>query len=56
MNGNRYVIGTLRGYDAFLNIVLEQVEDQKGQYLGEQIVVRGNSIIQLEGIERVAVP
>jgi small nuclear ribonucleoprotein G len=45
------VIGTLRGYDAFLNVVLEEVESEQGQYLG-QIVVRGSSIVQFEGLER----
>jgi small nuclear ribonucleoprotein G len=54
LNGKRKVVGTLRGYDAFLNIVLEDVEDEAtGQYLG-QVVVRGNSVIQFEGLERVS--
>lgn len=52
LNGNRRIIGTLRGYDAFLNVVLEETENEEGQYLG-QVVVRGNSIVQLEGLERV---
>jgi small nuclear ribonucleoprotein G len=52
LNGNRRIIGTLRGYDAFLNVVLEETENEAGQYLG-QVVVRGNSIVQLEGLERV---
>jgi small nuclear ribonucleoprotein G len=53
INGNRKLLGTLRGYDAFLNVVLEEVESESGQYLG-QVVVRGNSIIQFEGLERTA--
>ena len=53
LNGNRTVVGTLRGYDAFLNVVLEEVEQQEGQFLG-QVVIRGNSIVQFEGLERVA--
>ena len=54
LNGNRKITGTLRGYDAFLNIVLEDVEkDETGQYLG-QVVVRGNSIVQFEALERAA--
>ena len=58
LNGNRTVVGTLRGYDAFLNVVMEEAEsggggDNDGQYLG-QIVIRGNSIVQFEGLERVA--
>jgi small nuclear ribonucleoprotein G len=52
INGNRKLIGTLRGYDAFLNVVLEEVEQDQGGYLG-QVVVRGNSIIQFEALERV---
>lgn len=54
LNGNRKLIGTLRGYDAFLNVVLEDVEqDSTGTYLG-QVMVRGNSIVQFEALERVA--
>lgn len=53
INGNRKLIGTLRGYDAFLNVVLEDVEqaNDAGAYLG-QVVVRGNSIVQFEALER----
>ncbi len=48
------MIGTLRGYDAFLNVVLEEAEDAAdGKNIGT-IVIRGNSIIQFEGLERVA--
>jgi len=46
------VIGVLRGYDAFLNVVLEECENESQEYLG-QLVVRGNSIIQFEALERV---
>ena len=52
LNGNRKVIGVLRGYDAFLNVVLEECENESQQYLG-QLVVRGNSIVQFEALERV---
>jgi len=54
LNGNRKVIGTLRGYDAFLNVVLEEAEDAAGGKSLGTIVIRGNSIIQFEGLERVA--
>ena len=54
LNGKRTLIGTLRGYDAFLNVVLEHVEDvSTGQYYGTDIVIRGNSIIQFEAIDRI---
>ena len=53
LNGNRKLIGTLRGYDAFLNVVLEDVEQaDNGSFLG-QVVIRGNSIVQFEALERV---
>ena len=52
LNGNRKLIGTLRGYDAFLNVVLEDVEKEDGAYIG-QVVVRGNSVVQFEALERV---
>jgi len=56
INGNRKVVGTLRGYDAFLNVVLEEAEDERGtegdNYIG-QIVIRGNSISQFETLERI---
>jgi small nuclear ribonucleoprotein G len=53
LNGNRRLIGTLRGYDAFLNVVLEEAESaESGLYIG-QVVIRGNSIVQFEALERV---
>ncbi|KAK2937042.1 LSM domain, eukaryotic/archaea-type [Fusarium oxysporum f. sp. vasinfectum] len=36
LNGSRKVIGILRGYDVFLNIV-----------------IRGNSVVMLEALERI---
>mmetsp|Transcript_8587 Transcript_8587/g.12643 ORF Transcript_8587/g.12643 Transcript_8587/m.12643 type:complete len:86 (-) Transcript_8587:154-411(-) len=61
LNGNRKVVGTLRGFDPFLNVVLEEAIDEKAAassggdddgYIG-QIVIRGNSISQFETLERV---
>jgi small nuclear ribonucleoprotein G len=52
LNGKRKLVGTLRGYDAFLNVVLEDAENDGGAYLG-QVVIRGNSIVQFEALERV---
>jgi small nuclear ribonucleoprotein G len=57
LNGNRKVLGTLRGYDGFLNVVLENaVDESTGADLcggGSEIVIRGNSIIQFESVERI---
>mmetsp|Transcript_3777 Transcript_3777/g.8548 ORF Transcript_3777/g.8548 Transcript_3777/m.8548 type:complete len:84 (-) Transcript_3777:343-594(-) len=57
LNGNRKVVGTLRGYDAFLNIVLENATSESSGESGDNmgtIVIRGNSIIQFESLERTA--
>ncbi len=51
LNGNRNVEGVLRGYDQFMNIVIdESVEvqaDGEKRALG-MTMVRGNSILTLE--------
>lgn len=51
LNGNRKVTGVLRGFDAFLNIVLddakEEVASGESNKIG-QIVIRGNSVVQFE--------
>ncbi|KAH0837041.1 hypothetical protein FOPE_04612 [Fonsecaea pedrosoi] len=56
LNGNRKVIGVLRGYDVFLNIVLDEaVEEKTGgerERLG-MVVIRGNSVVMLEALERM---
>ncbi|KAK9368490.1 hypothetical protein V1509DRAFT_623065 [Lipomyces kononenkoae] len=57
LNGSRKVIGVLRGYDVFLNLVLDDaVEEKTG---GERIrigtiVIRGNSVVMMEALERVS--
>ncbi|KAK9248272.1 hypothetical protein V1506DRAFT_529490 [Lipomyces tetrasporus] len=57
LNGSRKVIGVLRGYDVFLNLVLDDaVEEKTG---GEKIrigtiVIRGNSVLMIEALERVS--
>ncbi|XP_063729646.1 small nuclear ribonucleoprotein G-like [Symsagittifera roscoffensis] len=56
LNGGRKVQGILRGFDPFMNIVMdESIEERK---TGEtfdigMVVVRGNSIIMLEALEPV---
>ncbi|TVY38659.1 Small nuclear ribonucleoprotein G [Lachnellula occidentalis] len=56
LNGSRKVIGVLRGYDVFLNIVLDDAVEEKDG--GEKVrlgmvVVRGNSVVMLEALERI---
>jgi len=56
LNGSRRVIGVLRGYDVFLNLVLDDAIEEKDG--GEkvrigQVVIRGNSVVMLEAMERI---
>ncbi|KAL0089686.1 LSM domain-containing protein [Phycomyces blakesleeanus] len=56
LNGNRRVTGILRGYDPFMNIVLdeavEEISETEKNQIG-MIVIRGNSIALLEALERI---
>ncbi|KAI8906789.1 hypothetical protein EDD86DRAFT_192705 [Gorgonomyces haynaldii] len=56
LSGNRTLIGILRGFDPFLNIVLEdtveQVSEVEQNPIGS-VVVRGNSIIVMEALEKI---
>jgi len=56
LNGGRNVTGILRGFDPFMNLVIdesvEDVKDGSRNPIG-MVVVRGNSIIMLEAQERV---
>eukprot|EP00053_Salpingoeca_punica_P001436 m.33375 g.33375 ORF g.33375 m.33375 type:complete len:78 (-) comp11012_c0_seq1:190-423(-) len=56
LNANRHVTGILRGFDPFMNLVLDQTVEinAKGQEnnIG-MVVVRGNSIVLIEALERV---
>lgn len=56
VNGDRRVNGVLRGYDQFLNLVLEdateELRDGRKISIG-MIVLRGNGIVQLQSQERL---
>jgi len=56
LNGSRKVVGVLRGYDVFLNIVLDEAYEEKAS--GQRIpigtaVIRGNSVVMMEALERI---
>ncbi|EMR11407.1 hypothetical protein PNEG_00430 [Pneumocystis murina B123] len=56
INGQRNLIGVLRGYDVFLNIVLDEAVEELGG--GEKktigtVVIRGNSVVMIEALERI---
>ncbi|GBM43064.1 Small nuclear ribonucleoprotein G [Araneus ventricosus] len=56
LNGGRRVIGILRGFDPFMNLVIDEAVENTKE--GQQnaigmVVIRGNSIVLLEAMERV---
>ncbi|KAI8372537.1 ribonucleoprotein LSM domain-containing protein [Choanephora cucurbitarum] len=56
LNGNRKVTGVLRGFDPFMNIVLdetvEEISATEKHTIG-MVVIRGNSISIMEALERI---
>ena len=56
LNGNRQVTGILRGFDPFMNLVMddcvELVNTNSHNSIG-MVVVRGNSVTLMEALERV---
>eukprot|EP00345_Euplotes_harpa_P016922 CAMPEP_0168340594 /NCGR_PEP_ID=MMETSP0213-20121227/14155_1 /TAXON_ID=151035 /ORGANISM="Euplotes harpa, Strain FSP1.4" /LENGTH=78 /DNA_ID=CAMNT_0008346857 /DNA_START=15 /DNA_END=251 /DNA_ORIENTATION=+ len=55
LNLNRKVAGIMKGYDQFMNIVLDnsiEFEKDKKRELGT-IVIRGNSIILWECLDKI---
>ncbi|KAM0793577.1 hypothetical protein ACM66B_001011 [Microbotryomycetes sp. NB124-2] len=52
VQGNRRVSGRLRGFDIFLNIVLDDTREESNPDKPEcgTVVIRGNSITSLEVI------
>lgn len=57
LNGTKKIAGILRGYDIFLNIVvddaIEIVSDNDNIPLGTQTVIRGNSIRSIEALDTI---
>ncbi|CCD70411.1 putative small nuclear ribonucleoprotein G [Caenorhabditis elegans] len=57
LNGNRRVSGILRGFDPFMNMVIDEaVEYQKdgGSVNLGMTVIRGNSVVIMEPKERIS--
>ena len=56
LNGQRKVSGVMRGFDQFMNVVLEESQELSAE--GDQtpigmVVIRGNSIVTIEGLEKL---
>ncbi|VVD04865.1 probable small nuclear ribonucleoprotein G [Leptidea sinapis] len=56
LNAGRAVTGVLRGFDPFMNLVLdesvEECKDGQRNNVG-MVVIRGSSIIMLESLDRI---
>ncbi|PFH62815.1 hypothetical protein XA68_11827 [Ophiocordyceps unilateralis] len=56
LNGSRKVVGILRGYDVFLNVVLDEAYEEKPNNVKIRlgmVVIRGNSVVMLEAMDRI---
>ncbi|KAL6941879.1 hypothetical protein ACO0QE_003040 [Hanseniaspora vineae] len=63
INGNRKVIGILKGYDIYMNVVVQNALEvisndtnsgvQNTVKMGKETIIRGNSIISLEALENI---
>ncbi|KXJ14609.1 small nuclear ribonucleoprotein G [Exaiptasia diaphana] len=56
LNGGRHVTGVLRGYDPFMNLVLDEtIEEVSGseKHVIGMVVIRGNSIVTMESLDRI---
>eukprot|EP00049_Salpingoeca_infusionum_P024806 m.17163 g.17163 ORF g.17163 m.17163 type:complete len:76 (-) comp7349_c0_seq1:256-483(-) len=53
LNANRRVTGVLRGFDPFMNIVVDEAFERRGEDtipMGT-VVIRGNSIVTMQALE-----
>ncbi|KAL6621551.1 like-Sm ribonucleoprotein, partial [Neocallimastix sp. 'constans'] len=56
LNGNRKITGVLRGFDPFMNLVVDEtmeiVSATEKNSIGT-VVLRGNSVILVESLEKI---
>ncbi|KAJ3176420.1 hypothetical protein HDU87_005289 [Geranomyces variabilis] len=56
LNGDRKVTGVLRGFDPFMNLVLEEASEQISETEKRDIgsvVIRGNSVVVMEALDKI---
>ncbi|KAJ0092143.1 hypothetical protein Patl1_25871 [Pistacia atlantica] len=58
LNANRMVVGTLRGFDQFMNLVIDNTVEVNGNEKTDigMVVIRGNSVVTVEALEPVSRP
>ncbi|RVW48149.1 putative small nuclear ribonucleoprotein G [Vitis vinifera] len=56
LNANRMVVGTLRGFDQFMNLVVDNTVEVNGNEKTDigMVVIRGNSVVTVEALEPVS--
>ncbi|KAL4182655.1 hypothetical protein AMTRI_Chr11g94280 [Amborella trichopoda] len=56
LNANRVVVGTLRGFDQFMNLVIDNTVEVNGNERNDigMVVIRGNSVVMIEALEPVS--
>ena len=58
LNSNRVILGQLRGYDEFMNLVVDDAVEVRGKNENAPIgtvLVRGNSVLEIEALESISV-
>ncbi|OTF73520.1 LSM domain containing protein [Euroglyphus maynei] len=56
LNGNRQVSGILRGFDPFMNLVIDEaveINKRNQQIPIGMVVIRGNAVVLLESLDRI---
>ncbi|KEH26659.1 small nuclear ribonucleoprotein [Medicago truncatula] len=55
LNANRMIVGTLRGFDQFMNLVVDNTVEVNGNEKNDigMVVIRGNSVVTVEALEPV---
>ncbi|GAA96462.1 uncharacterized protein L969DRAFT_87454 [Mixia osmundae IAM 14324] len=58
LQGNRKISGVLRGFDIFLNLVLDEAKDETPGSAplsgsSDGVVIRGNSVSSIETLDRI---
>ncbi|KAL5155532.1 putative small nuclear ribonucleoprotein G [Glycine soja] len=58
LNANRMVVGTLRGFDQFMNLVVDNTVEVNGNEKNDigMVVIRGNSVVTVEALEPCSLP
>ncbi|KAJ8618907.1 hypothetical protein MRB53_015093 [Persea americana] len=56
LNANRAVVGILRGFDQFMNLVIDNTVDLNSNEKNDigMVVIRGNSVVMIEALEPVS--